>query len=126
MYKPAGHNSVSPYLIVDDATVTLGFVKRVFGSEPTLVHRRGDGAIAHAEFRIDDTVVMVGQSPNGPDINVHVYVPDVDASFRLAVEAGGAVVQEVAEKGDGDRRGGVRDPSGTTWWLATTVAERAS
>lgn len=123
MYKPAGYTSVSPYLIVDDANVTLDFVKRVFDAEPSFMHRNEKGGIVHAEFRVDDTIVMVGQSAGGPDVNIHVYVPDVDQSFRRAVEAGGSVVQEIMEKGDGDRRGGVRDPSGTTWWLATMIKD---
>jgi PhnB protein len=124
MYKPNGYNSVSPYLIVEDASAALAFIKAVFGSEPVFVHRDGDGDIVHAEVRIDDTIVMLGQSPGGPDINVHVYVSDVDAAFRKAVSSGGTVVQEPMEKGDGDRRGGVTDPTGTTWWLSTQITER--
>jgi PhnB protein len=50
----------------------------------------------------------------------HVYVPDVDQSFELARAAGGKVVQEPLQKADPDRRCGIEDPSGTTWWLATT------
>ena len=123
MYKPAGHTSVAPYLIVDDANVTLDFVRRVFDAEPSFVHRNPKNDIVHAEFRIDDTVVMVGQMAGGPNANVHVYVPDVDQSFRRAIEAGGVAAQDVMEKGDGDRRGGVRDPSGTTWWLATMISD---
>lgn len=60
----------------------------------------------------------------GPDTHVHVYVPDVDAAFRRAIEAGGTVVQEPMEKGDGDRRGGISDPGGTIWWLSTQLVSR--
>lgn len=121
MYKPAGHNSLSPYLIVDDAQVTLDFIKAVFGVEPDLVHRTDAGSIGHAELRIDDTIVMVGQMPGGATgAHVHVYVPDVDDSFARARDAGGKVVQEPVQKGDADKRGGITDPSGITWWLATT------
>jgi uncharacterized glyoxalase superfamily protein PhnB len=52
---------------------------------------------------------------------VHVYVPDVDATFRLALEAGAVSVQVPVKKDDEDKRGGVRDPGGTTWWIATKV-----
>lgn len=101
MYKPAGHNSLSPYLIVDNAQVTLDFIKAVFGAEPELIHRTPDGAIGHAEARIDDTIVMVGQMPGGATgAHVHVYVPDVDASFARARDAGGKVVQEPVMKDD--------------------------
>lgn len=124
-FKPDGYTSVAPYLIVDDANKSLAFLKAVFGSEPLRLFRRDDGGIMHAEVRIDDTVVMLGQMPGGPDGNVHVYVEDVDEVFERAVQAGGFVIQDLEDKQDGDRRGGVRDPSGTTWWLATQTGETA-
>ena len=116
MFKPQGHNSLSPYLIVDDAQVTLDFIKAVFDVEPVLLHRGADGSIAHAEVRIDDTILMVGQFTNSGSVaHVHVYVPDVRQSFELAREA----VQEPVQKEDPDLRGGIVDRSGTTWWLST-------
>lgn len=124
-YKPDGYTSLAPYLIVADAEATLAFVRAVFGIDPNFVHRGEDGGVAHAEVRIDDTILMLGQAANGPEAHVHVYVPDADAAFRRALDAGGRVVQEVSEKGDGDRRGGVTDPTGTTWWLATEITPRA-
>lgn len=121
MYKPAGHNSLSPYLIVEDAQATLDFIKAVFSAEPEMIHRMPDGHIGHAEIRIDDTIVMVGQMKGGATgAHVHVYVPDVDASFARARDAGGKVVQEPVQMDDADKRGGIMDPSGITWWLATT------
>lgn len=121
MYKPPGHNSLSPYLIVEDAQVTLDFIKAVFGAEPEMIHNTPDGNIGHAEVRIDDTILMVGQMPGGATgAHIHVYVPDVDDSFARARAAGGKVVQEPVQKGDPDKRGGITDPSGITWWLSTT------
>ena len=121
MYKPAGHNSLSPYLIVSDARPVLDFIKAVFGVEPTLEHRDDSGALSHVEFKIDDTILMLGQAPGTTSqAHIHVYVPDVDQSFELAKAAGGKVVQEPMQKADPDRRCGIADPSGTTWWLATT------
>lgn len=118
MHKPPNHNAVSPYLLVADAEAALAFARAVFGSEPSFIHRRDDGAIGHAEFVIEDSVVMLGQLPDATGCHVHVYVPDVDAVFARAKAAGGSVVQELSEKGDGDRRGGIKDPTGTTWWLS--------
>ena len=123
-YKPAGHTSVAPYLIVADAEALLGFVQAVFGAMPIFLHRRDDGAIAHAEVRIDDTVVMCGQAEGAAPAHVHVYLPDVDAAFARALKAGGREVQPLADQEDGDRRGGVADPTGTTWWLSTAVTPR--
>lgn len=120
MYKPPGHNSLSPYLIVDDAQATLDFIKAVFDAAPELIHRDEDGSIAHAEIRIDDTILMVGQfKGSGSAAHIHVYVPDVRSSFELARKAGGQAVQEPIRKDDPDLRGGIVDTSGTTWWLST-------
>lgn len=123
-YKPESYNSLSPYLIVADAQATLAFIRAVFGAEPIFIHRREDGAISHAEVRIDDTVLMLGQSEGGAPAHLHVYVPDVDARYARALEAGGTIVQAPMEKGDGDRRGGVADPAGTTWWFSTQITPR--
>ena len=116
-YKPSGYTSVAPYLIVEDAEHTLNFVKAVFKAEQLRVIRNDDGSIMHGEARIDDTVIMVGQMAGVGNAHVHVYVDGIDAAFLRAVEAGGVVVEELSLKDDGDRRGGVRDRNGTTWWL---------
>ena len=105
-FKPTGYTSVSPYLIVRDARKTLAFVKGVFNVEPLRVIPAADGGgIMHAEARIDDSVIMMGEQPNGPDSNVHVYLPDIEAAFERAKKAGGTVIQELERKGDGDLRG---------------------
>jgi PhnB protein len=119
---PAGYSTVSPYLIVDGAERTIEFVERVFGAEQFRSFTAPEGGILHAEVRIGDTVVMIADgNENWPPIgaNVHVYVADVDATYRAALDAGATSVQEPARQGDEDRRGGVRDPGGTTWWIAT-------
>lgn len=118
-YKPADHNSLSPYLMVEDVPAALDFIRWVFEVEPSLVIRRDDGSIAHAEVRIDDSVLMMGQMSGGPASHIHLYVDDVDSVFEAGERAGGVAVQTPGEKGDGDRRGGIVDPAGTTWWLAT-------
>jgi uncharacterized glyoxalase superfamily protein PhnB len=82
------------------------------------------GNVMHAEGCIDDTVVMIADSsPGWPPISsqVHVYVLDVDAAYRRALEAGAVSVQEPAKKDDVDKRGGVKDAGGATWWIATKV-----
>ncbi|MGV3651476.1 MAG: VOC family protein [Devosia sp.] len=123
-YKPEGYTALSPYIIVEDAGPTLAFIKAVFGVDPLMVHRISAGRIGQCEIRIDDTIVMLGEAPGAGAIHLHVYVPDLDACFSRALAAGGTEVQPLSDKGDGDRRGGVRDPSGTTWWLAETVGHR--
>ena len=123
-YKPEGYPSVSAYVMADGAQRVIDFLKKTFDATELRRYDSPDGTILHAEVRIDDTVVMLsdggGQFPAFP-IWLHVYVPDVDATYRRALEAGGVSVQEPVRKGDPDRRGGVKDPSGNTWWISTQV-----
>jgi PhnB protein len=123
-HKPIGYTSVAPYLIVDGASQTIDFLKRVFGAEELRQFPDAAGRLMHAEVRIDDTVVMLADSVEGwPPVPcyVHVYVPDVDATYQKAIEAGATPVQEPVKKDDEDKRGGVKDARGTTWWLSTKV-----
>jgi len=123
-YKPEGYNSVSPYLIVSGADATINFLKRVFGAEEIRRFPDEAGKIRHAEVRIDDTVVMIADGAEGwqpvPSY-VHIYVEDVDATYKRALEAGAESVQEPVKKDDPDKRGGVKDAGGTTWWIGTKV-----
>lgn len=124
-YKPDSYTSVAPYLVVSDAAATIRFLTDVFGAEELRRHPAPEGdRIMHAEVRIDDTVVMMGESagewPATPS-HVHVYVPDADATYRKAIECGAVSVQEPVKKDDADKRGGFKDPWGTTWWVGTQV-----
>jgi PhnB protein len=83
-----------------------------------------DHKLMHAEVRIGDTVLMLADSADGwPSIpaHVHIYVSDVDAVYQRALAAGATSVQEPQKKDDADKRGGVKDSGGTTWWIATQV-----
>ena len=123
-YKPDGYTSVAPYLIVDGAERTIRFLERVFGATQLRRFDSPDGGIMHAEVRIDDTVVMLGDGgPGYPPVpaHVHVYVRDVDVTYRTALEAGATSVRPPEQKGDDDKRGGVKDAGGTTWWIGTMV-----
>lgn len=123
-YKPNSYNTVSPYLIVDGASATIDFLKRVLGAVELRRFPDAAGKLMHAEVRIDDTVVMIADGGDGwPPVpsHVHVYVSDVDATYRRALEGGATSVQEPIKKEDEDKRGGVKDMGGTTWWIATKV-----
>jgi PhnB protein len=123
-YKPEGYSSVAAYIMADGAQRVIDFLKATFGAEELRRSDRADGSIMHAEVRIDDTVVMIAdggvQFPAFP-VWLHVYVPDVDATYKKALAAGGVSVQEPEQQGDPDRRGGVKDPAGNTWWIASQV-----
>ena len=124
-WKPEGYTDVAPYLVVKDAAATMDFLKAVFDAEPLRVITREDGGLRHAEARIGDTVVMFADAVEGwPPIAayVHIYVEDVDATYRKALAAGAKSVAEPVQKDDADKRGGVEDAGGTTWWIATQVS----
>jgi PhnB protein len=125
-YKPQGYASVSVYIMADGAQKLIEFLKQAFDARQTRRTDLPDGSIMHAEVQIDDTVAMMadagGEFPAFP-VWLHVYVPDVDATYRRALEAGGVSVQEPSQReGEPDRRGGVKDPCGNTWWIATQVS----
>jgi uncharacterized glyoxalase superfamily protein PhnB len=123
-HKPKDYTTVSPYLIVNGAGRTIDFLARVF--DATELRRFADpsGRVMHAEVRLGDSVIMMGDAgENWPPVpaHVHVYVADVDATYRRALEAGATSVQEPVQRGDEDKRGGIKDAGGITWWIATRV-----
>jgi PhnB protein len=123
-HKPPGYTTVAPYLIVDGAARTIEFLTRVFGAVELRRFPSPDGKLMHAEVRIDDSVVMLADGAEGwapMAAHVHVYVTDVDATYRRALDAGATPVQEPVKKEDEDKRGGVKDSGGTTWWISTRV-----
>lgn len=122
-YKPEGYASVSVYLMVAGAQEVIDFLRQALGGETLRRVNRPDGTVMHAEVKIDDTVVMLADTETSSPSHIHVYVPAVDVSYRRALAAGGVAVQEPAQQGDPDRRAGVRDPAGNTWWLSTQVGE---
>lgn len=122
-FKPDNYSTVSPYLVVEGASATIRFLEQTFGAVEMRRLSNEDGRVTHAEVRIDDTVVMLSdQRPEWPSVgaHIHVYVDDVDEVYNRALSAGATSVQEPALH-DG-RRGGVKDPGGTTWWIATHTA----
>ena len=131
---PDGHNSVSPYLIVDGAERALDFYKRAFGAVELFRHKAPDGKIGHAEVRIGDTVIMLAdQFPDheaygpakfgGSPVSLHVYVEYVDAVAAKAIGAGAKLKRPVANQFYGDRLGTFEDPFGHTWHISTHVED---
>ena len=123
-FKPDHYSTVSPYLIVNGASQTIAFLTTVFAAVEIRRFADADGKIMHAEVRLDDTVIMLADGAEGwlpmPSY-VHIYVADVDATYQRALAAGATTVQAPVKKDDADKRGGVKDAGGTTWWIATKV-----
>ena len=115
-YKPAGYPDVSAYIVVPDPQQVLDFAAAVFEAETLRVFREGD-RIAHAETRIGDSVVMMGAAEGAPTM-LHVYLPDPDAALARALEHVAELLAPMEDHDDGDRRGGVRAPDGTMWYVS--------
>jgi PhnB protein len=119
--------TVTPYLYYVDADAALRFLSEAFGFEETLRYTGPDGFVGHAEMRIGDGTIMLGdpgdeyRNPDqlgGRTQGVHVYVPDVDALCEQARAAGAEIVGEPADKPYGDRQCTVRDPEGHEWFIS--------
>lgn len=123
-HQPARYPTVSAYIMADGADRVITFATKVLGGEMIMRIPWEDGSLMHGSLRIGDSVVMISDAstdfPAFP-IWLHGYDPVVDTTYRLALQNGGTSVQEPSEQGDGDRRGGVKDPAGNTWWISTHV-----
>jgi PhnB protein len=124
---PEGHRTVTPFLRVNDAARLVEFLKQAFGA--TIVFRMNGpgGTVVHAEMKIGDSMIMIGQSPSGDAAAmcsmVHLYVPDTDAVYKSAIAAGATSIREPANQFYGDRGAGVRDFCGNEWWIATHIED---
>ena len=120
MNIPEGHNTVMPYLMMEDAHGFIGFIKDVFGAEMTHESER-DGMVGHCEARIGDSTMMFSQSRDEwkpATANLFVYVDDADETYLKAIDAGGTTVMEIADQEYG-RSGGLTDPFGNVWWITS-------
>lgn len=119
--KPADFHDVIPYLTVHRPAALIDFVKHSFGAVERL-RTTGSAGGMHAEVKIGDSVVMIGGAEHitPAPAAIHLYVPDVDNAYRRAVEAGAKPLSGPADQSYGERSGGVEDPTGNRWYIATT------
>ena len=124
-WKPDTYTSVAPYLVTQKAQEIIDFLRVVVDATPLRRFEGPNGSIMHAEVMVDDTVVMLGEPPDGTSVpcHLHVYVPDVDKTYELALAQGASSVQAPVRKDDADKRCGVVDSGGNTWWFSTQGAE---
>jgi PhnB protein len=123
---PEGHNTVSPYLTVRGAADLVEFLKKAFNATDIFVMKKPDGTVGHAEVRIGDSIVMIGEArdPWTPmPAMIHLYLLDSDAAFLRALDAGAEVVMPMTNQFYGDRSGGVKDKHGNMWWVSTHIED---
>jgi PhnB protein len=131
---PEGYHTVTPYLAVEDAARAIEYYKQAFGAKEVGRMDGPEGTIAHAELQIGDSRIMLSdpfpqastRSPKdlgGTSASVFMYVQDVDAVVKQAVDAGATVTMDVADQFWGDRFGTITDPFGHVWSIATHVED---
>ena len=123
---PPGFHSVTPYLIVREAERLLEFLGQTFDARVRSRFDDSDGRIVNAEVLVEGSIVEVAEaSPEWPALAaaVHVFVPDVDLTYRKALAAGAEPLGEPADRFFGVRSAEVRDPTGIAWFLSTQIED---
>jgi PhnB protein len=130
---PEGYHTVTPYLVVKGAAAAIDFYKKAFGAIERFRMPGPDGRVGHAELQFGDSAIMLADEcpergafapqGGGTPVSLYLYMENVDAVVDRAVSAGAKLKQPVANQFYGDRSGGVEDPWGHTWYVATHVED---
>ena len=127
---PDGYHTATPYLVCKGADQAIEFYKKAFGATELLRMPGPDGKVMHAEIKIGDSPIMLGeevpamgfrcpQALGGSPVGIMLYVEDVDGLFAQAIEAGGKQQRPIVDQFYGDRSGTLEDPFGHIWTIAT-------
>lgn len=134
---PHGFTTVTPHLIVDDASRAIEFYKTALGAKELFRMPGPDGRLMHAEIEISGSILMLAddfpeykggmkRTPtalHGSPVQLHLYVSDADDVFQRAVKAGCEITMPISDMFWGDRYGCIRDPFGHEWSIATNVKQ---
>ena len=122
-----GFHTVTPYLTSTNVNALVKFTEHAFGAIETHREEMGPGRF-HVEIRIGDSMVMIGGSPDTTPVTgmLYLYVDNVDAAYKRALDAGATSVQEPRDTPDGERRGGVRDAFGNLWFFGQSKTQTSS
>jgi PhnB protein len=131
---PDGYPTATPYLIVNGAARAIEFYKKAFGATETMRMADPSGKVMHAEVKIGTSPIMLAdefpemgakspQAYGGSPVTIVLYVEDVDKVVNQAVTAGGKLIRPVTDQFYGDRTGGVEDPFGHSWYVATHIED---
>ena len=132
-YIPEGYNTVIPSLAFQGAEAAIKWYKNVFGAKEKMRFDNPDGTIAHAEITLGDNIIMLAEenpeynkSPKtlkGNSMTLCVYVPDVDATIKKAIENSAKLIMPAEDQFYGDRSGHIEDPFGYVWVISTHVID---
>jgi len=127
---PDGYHTATPYLVVKGAAKAIEFYKNAFGATELMRMAGPGGGIMHAELKIGDSIIMMGdedpkrgirgpESLGGSSMSLYLYVDDCDKVFNQAVGAGATATTPLKDQFYGDRNGAIKDPFGHSWHIAT-------
>jgi len=128
---PDGFHTATPYMIIKGAAAAIEFYKQAFGATEMMRHADADGTVRHAHIKIGDSPIMIAdefpefpewrgpQARGGSPVHIYLYVADADAVFDRAIAAGAKQLLPMQDQWYGDRSGGVTDPFGHVWYIAT-------
>ena len=131
---PEGYHTITPYLAVKDAAEAIEYYKQAFGAKERVRMDAPDGKIGHAELEIGDSLIMLSdpfpqssttppKELGGTSASVFMYVENVDAVVKKAVDAGATITTEITDQFWGDRFGSITDPFGHSWSIATHIED---
>lgn len=124
-YIPEGFHTITPYIMAENASGLIDFIKKAFNAEEMNRSAMPDGTIVNATIKIGDSIMMLAdpRTCEPQPTSFYMYVTDTDAAYKQALEAGGESLMEPGDQFYGDRNAGVKDPFGNTWWIATHIED---
>ena len=122
MNIPPAHQTLMPYLILNNAEEFISFTQKVFGAKEISKRMRDDAdKVMHAEIMIGGNTIMLAEASEQwgtANANIFIYVPDADETYKKALAEGAISLMELSTQGYG-RTCGITDPFGNVWWITT-------
>jgi len=118
------YRTVTPYLVVSDADAELTFLKEAFGATESVCHRNADNKVMHAEIKIGDSLIMLGQASEqwkALTASLFLWMENVDEVYAKALAAGATSLRAPENMEYGHRNAGAADANGITWWIGSPV-----
>jgi PhnB protein len=123
---PKGYHTVTPFLAIQNVDQLIQFAQKAFGATVVSRLEKSTGAVMHAELKIGNSMIMLGDVSAGQPpskATLYLYVDDADAVYKQALQAGAKSIQNPTDQFYGDHAGGVTDPGGNQWWIATHIED---